>query len=197
MREWLAAMARSLGLSSFVFAASLGFPTSLAANGEFFQFDFTPHATSVSGTIRRDRLSFSAGWSEFETGHATSLWFSYGIPLPDGVALRLGPSYRIDNLGQSDFGLRVGVERFSMNERMTLLLLGEFNTIQREYLALGQVGHLASGVAAELAFQGNNAGYREQSVAVSYRLGESPARLRLGYRFSAQRVFVGFSINTF
>lgn len=197
MRRMPSVSASVIGFQAMFLASMITLPGIAAANGEFFQIDRVPGATSATGTIRRDRLSFSLGWSEFETGHAASAWVSYGFPLVQGVTFRAGPALRVDNHGQRDIGLRAGIERFSMNERMTLLLLAEFNTIQSEYLAVGQVGHRATGISAELALQGNDAGFRERSVALSYRLAESPVRLRLGYRYTSRRVFVGLSINTF
>lgn len=99
----------------------------------------------------------------------------------------MGPSLRIDNTRDVDLGAKIGVERFSMNEWATLFLLGEFNTTAREYLLLAQVGHRATGIAAEVSLQGNNDAFREESLTLSYQLRETPVRLRLGYRFTPRR----------
>ena len=184
-------------LLGLVFLSALAHPTPAAADGEFAQFDYAPNASSLTGTIRRDRVTATIGWSDFDEGHATTLWGNYGVPLVPGAWLRLGPSLRIDDSEDVDLGAKIGVERFSMNEQATLFLLGEFNTTAREYLALAQVGHRATGIAAEVSLQGNNDGFREESLALSYQLRDIPVRLRLGYRFDAEEVFVGFSVNTF
>ncbi|MFN3538267.1 MAG: hypothetical protein ACK4Y4_12545 [Brevundimonas sp.] len=183
-------------LISATFVLSLGLVSPAAANGEFLQFDFAPDASSLTATMRRDRLTFSLGWSEFETGQATSLWASYGFAVGDGW-LRAGPSLRVDNAGQTDIGLRAGLEHFSVSGRRTYFLLAEVNSIQSEYQALAQIGDQPTGLAAEMSFQGNSSGYRERTLAVSYRLGDSPARLRAGYRFNSGQAFIGLSINTF
>lgn len=176
---------------------TLANPGPAVADGAFAQFDYAPKASSLTGTIRRDLVTATIGWSDFEEGHATTLWGNYGVPLEPGAWLRVGPSLRIDNTRDVDLGAKIGVERFSMNERATLFLLGEFNTTAREYLLLAQVGHRATGIAAEVSLQGNNDGFREESLALSYQLRDIPVRLRLGYRFNAEKVFVGFSVNTF
>lgn len=197
MRTGLITRGYAAMLSGLVFLIALGHPTSATADGEFAQVDYAPNASSVTGTVRRDRVTATIGWSDFDGGHATTLWGNYGLPLGPGAWLRLGPSLRIDESEDVDLGAKIGVERFSMNEHATLFLLGEFNTTAREYLVLAQVGHRASGIAGEVSFQGNNDGFREESLALSYQLREIPVRLRLGYRFDAEEVFVGFSVNTF
>lgn len=197
MRTWPINFLRAFALAGVASFTSVVLPTTAVANGEFLQVDVAPGASSVTGTVRRGRVTLSLGWSEFEVGHATTVWGNYGFPLAAGAWLRLGPSLRIDNTSRVDLGLRAGVERFSMGERTTMFLLAEFNTVQREYLALGQIGHRGTGIAGEISLQGGRAGFRERSIAMSYRLGESPARLRIGYRFNARRIFAGFTINTF
>ncbi len=195
MQTWLTCCLPALALATAVCTAGLS--TQARADGAFFQADLAPRASSVTATGRRGTLTVSFGWSEFDTGHATTAWGSHGLPLGPGAWLRVGPSLRIDNANARDLGLKAGIERFSMGERTTLFLLAEATTIETEYLALVQLGHIRSGLAAEITFQGNTAGFREQSLAVSYRLRNSPASLRIGYRLDARRLFLGISINTF
>lgn len=176
---------------------TLGLATPALADGEFFQADYARGASSVTATLQRDRLTYSLGWSESATGAATSLWTNYGFPVADSTWLRIGPSLRVPEGGEAQWGLRAALERFTTSGRNSLFLLADFNSIQREYLALAQWGDMPSGFAAEVVFQGNASGYREQSVAVSLRLGEGPVRLRGGYRFESNQPFIGLSINTF
>lgn len=187
----------TLTLFAAVASASCALPTSAAANGEFLQFDYAPRASSATATVRREQATLTLGWSEFDSGSAVNVWGNYGLPLPAGAWFRAGPALRVDDDGKAQVGARFGVEKFYMNERLTAFLLAEFNTIQNEYLALGQIGHRASGIAGEVAFQGNDAGFREITLAVSYRIAESPVRLRLGYRTNARVFFAGVTINTF
>lgn len=167
-------------LSGLVIMMTLTHPGPAAADGAFAQFDFAPNASSFTGTVRRDRVTVSLGWSDYDQGHATTLWGNYGLPLAPGTWLRAGPALRVDDSRNVDLGAKLGIERFSMSERATLFLLGEFNTTEREYLALAQVGHRASGIAGEVSFQGNSDGFREESLALSYQLREMPVRLRVG-----------------
>ncbi|MFN4099506.1 MAG: hypothetical protein ACK4GT_06990 [Pararhodobacter sp.] len=197
MMEQIDKVARgALRGAALAVAASVLSLSPAAADGEFLQFDFAPDASSLTATMRRDRLTFSLGWSEFSTGQAASLWASYGIPVGEGW-LRIGPSLRVDNAGETDIGIRAGLEHFSMAGRRTFFLLAEANSIQGEYQALAQIGDQPTGLAAEVSFQGNRTGFRERTLAVSYRLGDGPARLRAGYRFNSGQAFIGFSINTF
>lgn len=195
MQNWPTFFLPALALVTAVWTAGLS--TQARADGAFFQADLAPRASSVTATGRRGPLTVSLGWSEFDTGNATTAWGSYGLNLGPGAWLRVGPSLRIDNAGARDLGLKAGLERFSIGERTTLFLLAEATTIETEYLALAQLGHIRSGLAAEVAFQGNTAGFRERSLAVSYRLRDGPVRLRIGYRLNARRLFLGVSINTF
>lgn len=185
--------------TDFVAAALLiaGGPTAARADGEFLQFDYAPGQSSATASMQRGRMTVALGWSEYDTGHATSLWLNRGYQLDGPVWFRVGPSLRVDESGDARWGLRGALERFTMSETQTLFLLVDVNTIQREFQVLGQIGHIPSGWAGEMAFQGNDSGYREVSVAVSYRLGDGPFRLRAGYRIEAAQPFIGLSLNTF
>ncbi|MCA2013550.1 hypothetical protein LCM17_18820 [Cereibacter sphaeroides] len=167
------------------------------ADGEFFQADYGDEAQSITATIQRDRVTASLGWSGYVGGHATALWVNYGFQVDGPTWFRLGPALRVDQAGVTEAGVRMALERFTMTDTRTLFLLADANTIQHEFQILGQLGHIPTGLAAELSYQGNDQGFRETTLAGSYRLGDSPFRLRAGYRFNAQEAFIGFSINTF
>ena len=72
-----------------------------------------------------------------------------------------------------------------------------YNTIQNKYLVLGELSLRLSGLNASFAAQGGDNGFRENTLVLGYATPESRVRLRLGYRFEAQQVLIGFSVNTF
>ena len=178
-------------------ALTIGLAGPAQADGEFFQADYAENAGSITATVQRDRITVSLGWSESEAGAARSLWANYGLPVAGNTWLRIGPSIRLDAAATTDWGLRAGLERYTTSGANSLFLLADFNTIQREYLALAQWGHMPTGLAFEVVMQGNDAGYRERSLTASLRIGNGPLRLRAGYRFDSGQPFIGVSINTF
>lgn len=199
--RWRGWRGRPCGLRA-VTAAVLGVlaalsPGSALADGSFFQLDLADRGSSLTALVRRGPATLTLGWSEFPSGHAASLWGSYGVSLGGGAWLRAGPAVRRDNQGRRDLGLRVGLERYSASERGFVFLLAEGTTIQREYLLLAEAGHSASRTSVGVTVQGNRAGFRERSLVAGYRLEGTPVTLRAGYRTRARSLFLGISVNTF
>lgn len=195
-------MTRIKDLRAIVLALSLGLPWALPAmaDGEFFQLDYAPGASSVSASVVRGPFGFGLGWSDFEFGSAVSANATYGVRVPvlgDGAIIRFGPSLRFDEEDQFDLGVKAVFERWSPTSWGSVFVLTDFNTIQNEYLLLGELSHAASGLSASLAMQGGDANFQENTLVVGYGIPQSRVRLRLGYRFDAQQVLVGFSVNTF
>lgn len=189
-------------LKAFALAALLGTPWALPAyaDGEFFQLDYVPGASSVSASAVRGPYGLALGWSDFEAGSAVSSNVTYSVPVPalgTGALLRFGPSLRRDEEDQFDLGAKVVFERWSPTSWGSIFLLTDFNTIQNEYLLLGEFSHADSRLSASFAVQGSDADFQENTLTVGYGIPRSPVRLILGYRFEAQQFLVGFSVNTF
>jgi len=189
-------------LKAFVVALLLGLPWALPAmaDGEFFQLDYAPGESSVSASVVRGPFGFALGWSDFESGSAVSANATYGVFVPalgDGALIRFGPSSRLDEEDQFDLGAKAVFERWSPTSWGSVFVLADFNTIQNEYLLLGELSHAASGLSASLALQGSDEDFQENTLVVGYGIPQSRVRLRLGYRFEAQQVVVGFSVSTF
>lgn len=170
------------------------------ADGAYFQFDYAENASSTVLTVQRGAAGLSLGWSEWDTGEATTAYVSRSWPLPlvgAGASLKLGPSFRHEAGGEDSFGLRLVVEQYRATDWGGLFLLGDVNTIADEYQLLAEWGFAASGIAVSASVQGDEGDFREQTLAVSYRFGESPFRIRLGHRIESEVTFVGLSVNTF
>lgn len=195
-------MGKVRGLRLLAIAASFGLAgtSSVLADGEFVQFDFAPGASTVVGSVVRGPIGVALGWSEYDSGSAFSAnaTYSFGLPaLGDGALLRVGPSVRLDQDKELDLGAKVVFERWSPTKWGGLFFLADYNTIQNEYLVLGELSHGLSGLNASFAAQGGDNGFRENTLVLGYLIPESCVRLRLGYRFEAQQVLIGFSVNTF
>ncbi len=189
-------------LNAFVVALLMGLPLALPAmaDGEFLQLDYAPGASSVSASVVRGPFGLAFGWSDFESGSAVSANATYGVHVPmlgDGALIRFGPSLRLDEEDQFDLGVKAVFESYSPTSWGSVFVLTDFNTIQNEYLLLGEVSHAASGLNASLAIQGSDEDFQENTLVVGYDIPQSRGRLRLGYRFEAQQVLLGFSVNTF
>lgn len=170
------------------------------ADGEYFQVDLAPSANSAVATVQRGAFGVSLGWSEWDTGEATSLFASYSLPLPalgQGTTLKFGPSYRYEPGSREDAGLRLVVENYRQTDWGSLFLLGDYNSIKREHMLLAEAGLRDSGLSVSVSLQGDGEGFSEQSLVFGYGIQNTPLRLRLGHRFEADKTFVGLSINTF
>lgn len=195
MAARLSTMATTLALAvGLVVCAGIG---SARADGSFVQLEFGRSDYSLTALLRRGPLGLTFGWSDWSTGNAASVWGNFGVPLGNAVWLRSGPSLRRDDSGQTDMGLKFGLERFAATDSASLFLLAERTTINGEYLALAQVGHPASRTSIGIVFQGDRGDFRERSVAFGYQLRTHPVTVRIGYRMRARALFAGISFSTF
>ncbi|WP_421907134.1 hypothetical protein [Mameliella sp.] len=179
------------------FAGSLPWiATRAEADGTFFQFDLTTRSSDAVLSATRGKLSFGANYSAYETGWSAGLHVTRDFVIPDLATIKIGPSLSGNH---ADRGVALGgkilVERYQPTDFGFVFLSGQYNTIQNDWFALAQIGN-GRGLLVDLGAGGSDT-YSEQFVAVNYRLGDGPAGLRAGYRFEAEEVFVGMSVNTY
>ncbi|WP_425053660.1 hypothetical protein [Psychromarinibacter sp. S121] len=192
---------RSLPAAALAAGLALAAPDAARADGEFFQLDLSESAVDGVFALSRDRFSLNGNYSEYEGGHTTTLSVSYAFPV-DGVGtFRFGPSVGrsvddTDGSTTTTAGARIVFERWMPTDFGSLFLLAEYNTIDNNYFGLVQTGFGSSGFSAEFSIGGSDK-YDATTLAVSKRLGDSPAYLRAGYKFVAEEAFIGFAINTF
>ena len=171
-------------------------PITVQADGTFFQLDLAPNASDAVLGATRGKFSFGANYSTFEGGWSAGLHATRDFVIEDVATVKLGAS-----LGSSEAlsGVKLGgkiiVERYQPTDFGFVFLSAQYNTIANDWFALAQIG---DGEKFSVDFTaGGSDTYNEQSIAVNYRLREGPTRLRVGYRFDAQEVFVGLSVNTY
>ncbi len=170
--------------------------TRAEADGTFFQLDLTPQASDAVLSATRGKLSFGANYSAYETGWSAGVHVTRDVAVPNLGTVKIGPS-----LGHNDAdsgvepGVKIIAERYEPTGFGFVFLSGQYNTIQNDWFALVQVGN-GRGLSVDLTAGGSDT-YSEHSVAVNYRLGDGPAGLRAGYRFEADEVFFGLSVNTY
>jgi len=196
-------MRLSSPLTSLVVAiAALGAVPAMA-DGSFVQLDFAETASGAVVAVvavTRGALNFGLGYSAYEGGDTKSASITYSLPLDVPGTIKLGPSLAQacdDETGCDDWepGIKLSYERYIATQSGHVFLLGEVNSIDRNWFALAQFG-VTPAVNLELS-AGGSENYDAASVAISYRIGAGPVSLRAGYKFVAQEVFVGLSVNTF
>jgi len=187
------------GCAVAAFLSFLGAEPTMA-DGEFFQLDFAPGASTVVGSVVRGPVGAAVGRSDYDNGHSYNANVTNGLQVPSmgaGAVIRVGPTARLDQDGNLDLGAKVVFERWTPLDWGGAFVLADFNTIAQEYLLLGELAHSQSGLSASLAFQGDNNDFRETTLVFGYGIPKTRARLRLGYKFEAKQALVGFSFNTF
>ena len=169
--------------------------TTAEADGTFFQLDLASETSDVVFAGTRGKFSYGANYSSYDSGWNAGLQVTRDFVFPDVATVKVGPSLGITDDDDVDLGLKIIVERYAPTEFGFVFLSGQYNTIQNDWFALAQFGN-GKGVSIDLTAGGSDT-YSEQSAALNYRLGTGPTSLRAGYRFDAQEVFVGFSVNTY
>ncbi|MCC5996408.1 MAG: hypothetical protein JJU18_08580 [Oceanicaulis sp.] len=169
------------------------------ADGEYLQFEYARGSSTAVASVVRGPYGAAAGWSEYDSGSALGANATYRWLTPalgSGALVRIGPSVRIDQDTHTDLGAKIAFERWSATPWGSVFLLADYNTIQDEYLLLGELAHARSGLSASLAVQGGES-FSDNTFVLAYRIKQSPLRFRVGYRFEAQQMLVGFAVNTF
>lgn len=184
----------------FSLAMALPMATPAQADGLFFQLDYAPKASSAVLSVQRKAVGLSLGWSEWDTGEATTLFANYALPLAalgGGTTLKFGPALRHEAGTATTAGLRVALENYRQTDLGGLFLLADVNSINREYLLLAEWGLRDNPLSIAVSFQGDDGTFHEETLALGYQLPNSDMRLRVGHRFEESTSFIGFAINTF
>lgn len=182
----------------FIATGMIGAPA--FADGEYFQLDVSPNSGTAVGSVERGRIGAAVGLSKFEGGRSISANTTYKFDLPtigQGSVIRVGPTVRLDQDDEIDFGAKVAFEQFTSTNFGGVFLLADYNTIASEYLLLAEVSENRYGFSTSFAIQGDDADFRENTLIIGYDVPNSPLRARVGYKFEAEEAVVGFSINTF
>ena len=178
--------------------AGLWFATAsgVKADGYFLQLDLASETSDFVVAATRGNLSFGANYTSYEGGWSLGASVTRDFAIENVGTIKIGPS-----IGTSEerddlaFGAKLVVERYMPTSFGFVFLLGQYNTIDDDIFALAQVGN---GKGISIDFSGGKSDtYSEQSVAVNYRLGDGPVSLRGGYRFEAEEIFLGVSLNTY
>ena len=196
----------TLGLWRFAVAGMvcgiLAFGASAAhADGEFLQLDLSETTATGTLSIARGPLTYGASAVSYDGGRTYGVSATWQLPVaPQFVTLRIGPALghvmKDGADGSSEAGIKLVAERYIPTDFGSVFLLAELNSIENSRFVLAQLGLSAPGAAIELS-HGESETYSETTLAVAKRFGDGPTSLRAGYRFEAEELFVGLSINTF
>jgi len=192
---------RQIITAGLVCAASPFLASFAYADGEFFQFDFSETTSTGTVSIARGPLTYGANAVAYAGGRTYGLSATYQLPVASQFAtLRLGPSigYVEEDGTDETFeaGLKFVAERYIPTDFGSIFLLADLNSIDTSWFVLAQLGLAHPGIVVEVS-RGESNTYSETSIAVTKKLGDSPANLRVGYRLDAEELFLGFSFNTF
>jgi hypothetical protein len=176
--------------------------TGAQADGTFAQIDISETTTTGVFTTNMGRLSFGITGVDFEGGSRQGLNILYELPLSWEIAtVKLGPSYgRVkldpDANAQTKFGAKVVLDRYIRTSFGSVYLLAEMNSVDNAAFVLGQMGLSAPGMSLEVSY-GESDSYSETAFAVAKSIASGPVSIRGGYRFRAEEIFLGVSVNTF
>lgn len=169
------------------------------ADGTFAQIDFADSGISAVAVAARGNWSYGLSRNQYVGGYdwtASVLYrMQFGTGFPVGV--QVGPALRTDADHDTDGGLRLTLDHWQQTDWGHVYLLGDYVSVRNSHFAMVQLGHAATGLGLELATMGDDADYQEETAALTYRFGQSPVSLRLGYKMEAEEVFLGLSVNTF
>lgn len=142
---------------------------------------------------------FSLNLSGYEDGRSADLGATYGIDLGGVATLKIGPALSFErNFVAGDevqIGGRLSLERYAPTRFGSIYGLADISSINNSWFMLGQLT-LDRGLGFALS-RGGSDSYTETTAAIQQQLGGGPVRLRLGYRFEDDEIFLGISVNTF
>lgn len=166
------------------------------ADGTFFQLDVGASTQTVVGSMTRGAFSVEANASHYEDGHNVNMAATYGLPVVGGPTVKIGPSLGWSDEDDLELGAKLSVQRYVPTGFGGAYILADANSVNRSWFLLAQLSHAPSGFGIELS-RGGSDSYRETTLVAQKRISEGPFSLRAGYKFDADEIFAGFSINTF
>lgn len=169
------------------------------ADGEFLQFDVSPTTANGVFSVERGRLSYAFSYSDYvgSSDLNASVTYKFVVGEAAPVTFRFGPAVQYERLSTLKVGLRAVAEHYRPTSFGHVFLLGEVTSIDLGYFGLATVGFTKPDIDFDFVVQGDNAGYSDQSIAATFGIGATGARLRAGYRFQSKEAFLGFSVNSF
>lgn len=175
---------------------TIGLAGAAQADGTFFQFDVTDQASDTVFAGTRGPVSFGANYSIYEGGWSVGTFVSRDFAIEGLGTVKLGPSFATsDARDDVAVGGKIVVERYQPTSFGFMFLSAQYNTIDDDWFTLAQFGN-GSGLSVDLTAGGSDT-YSERAIALNRKIGDGPASIRAGYRFEAESVFFGFSVNTY
>ncbi|TNC66574.1 hypothetical protein [Rubellimicrobium roseum] len=176
-------------------------PAASRADGEFWGVDVSDSTNGGVLAATRGALNFGAGYTDYGDGVSASLSLTRRLPFDFGVqglTLTAGPALGFGggDLSEVALGLNLGTSRYIPFDWGAVFLQASGGTNRRNFFLQAQLTLSDPGLTFSVS-RGGSLDYDETSVAVSRSLGDGPVSLRAGYRFIAEDIFVGFSVNTF
>ncbi|WP_332872532.1 hypothetical protein [Pontibaca salina] len=174
----------------------IGSAFAVQAEGTFLQLDLASNTSDAVVAATRDKLSFGANYSSYKGGWSAGTYLLRDFAVENIGTAKIGPSLGTSAARRGlSVGIKLVVERYQTTSYGFAFLSGQFNTIDSDWFALAQLGN-GQGLSVDLTAGGSDF-YSEHSFAVNYQLDDGPVSLRGGYRFKAEEVFLGLSVNTY
>lgn len=168
------------------------------ADGTFLQFDLAPEASDGVAAITRGRINYGLNYSKYEGGSSGGGSVTYSFPIEGAGTFKTGPSVT-RSLGDGDetfrLGLKASYEQYVPTDSGFIYYLGEYNTIDHNWFAVIQFG-MTPKLSMEFSAGGSD-NYDAATFGISHKIGNSPYSFRAGYKFIAEEVYIGLSVNTF
>lgn len=178
-----------------------------AGEGEFYQFDAGPAGTSLVAVKDWGGLKLSANHARWNReGHATGAALMKSLPLPADSTLQVAVGLQAldhrsapEAASPSDSGLgaKISAEWQPRLQAAQAYVLLERASVFGAWLAVAQYKPDSLPVGIEWAAAGDKRWYVGRSVALRYGIPGTRWSVRVGHRFSDDRVFVGVNYNSF
>ena len=171
------------------------------ADGAYWGIDMSRNTTGGVLSATRGNFTFGATVTDYKDGVSAGVSLTRRLPYDlgiKGLALSVGPALGFGggDLSELSLGLSGSAQRFRSTEWGSYFLQASIGSINRSYFLQAQTTFAGPGITFGLS-RGGSTEYIEASFSISKRLGDTPVSLRTGYLLMSDRVFVGFSVNTF
>jgi hypothetical protein len=176
-------------------------PTAVLADGEYWSIDISQSSRNGVLSAARGELTFGASVTDYGDGVSAGLSLSRRIPTDlgiEGLTLSAGPALGLGggDLSELQLGLTASAQRYVVTDWGAYFLQASAGTIDRNFFLQAQATINGPDLTIALS-RGGSTEYDETTLSISRPMGDGPVSLRAGYRFQAEEVFIGFSVNTF
>jgi hypothetical protein len=171
------------------------------ADGEYWAMDVSENTRGGVLSVTKGKVTFVSTVTDYGDGVSAGVSLTQRLPFEhgiEGLTLAIGPAIGFGggDLSEVEFGVAGSAQRYVPTAWGSYFWQASVGSTNRSFFLQAQATLSEPKITVALS-RGGSTLYDETTLSISRQWGESNVSLRTGYRFQAEDLFLGFSVNTF